>query len=347
MINNGNTEHVRQIFLMCEDKEHILCCLERIEEEIRAKREQEQNLQSANRMARLDELTGVRNKNAFLEYVASIDDKIRTEGRDCLFAMVMCDINDLKLLNDTRGHSFGDEAIQRAGRMICGTFKHSPVFRIGGDEFVAVVDGEDYDRLEELTEQLKKESAANKRSRSGPVVAVGAASFDPEKDNCADDVYQRADSLMYEDKKDIKAARIKAGFAEMGKLQTTITDERKRLLDGMFGALVTIAGGGYIYLNDMRYDFSRWSLLLIDDFGMESEYMYHADKIWQEYIHPDDMEAYKGAVEAVLNGNAEVRPIVYRAKRPDGTYVMLATRGFVLSDSNGDPEYFGGIMIPQ
>ena len=71
------------------------------------------------------------------------------------------------------------------------------------------------------------------------------------------------------------------------------------------------------------------------------------DEVWQEFIHPDDMDTYRDAVNAVLNGNAELRPIIYRARRPDGTYVMLATRGFVLSDSKGDPEYFGGIMILQ
>ena len=51
----------------------------------------------------------------------------------------------------------------------------------------------------------------------------------------------------------------------------------------MFGAMVTVSGGGYVFLNDMRYDFSRWALSLVDDFGLESEYMYHADKIWEKY----------------------------------------------------------------
>ena len=137
----------------------------------------------------------------------------------------------------------------------------------------------------------------------------------------------------------------KDGFMNMNKIDTPITDERRRLLDGLFDAMYTIAGSGYVYLNDMKYDFSRWSLSLIDDFGMESEYMYHADKIWQEYIHPDDLSAYKEAVDAVLSGDAEVRPVVYRARKKDGTYVLLSTRGFVLSDRDGNPDYFGGIII--
>ena len=108
-----------------------------------------------------------------------------------------------------------------------------------------------------------------------------------------------------------------------------------------------MVGEGYVYINDMKYDFSRWSLSLIDDFGMESEYMYHADQIWQDYVHPDDIPAYREAVDAVLCGNAEVHQVFYRARRADGNYVLLTTRGFVLSDADGEPEYFGGIIIQQ
>ncbi len=347
MIINGNTEHVRHIFIMCEDNEHILCCLERIEEEIRAKKEQEQNLQSAKRMANLDNLTGIRNKNAFMEYVAFIDEELKNQANIEPFAIVMCDVNDLKLINDTRGHSFGDEEIQRASRMVCGVFEHSPVYRVGGDEFVAVLKGRDYEQREKLLNKLKAESLANKRSRSGPIVACGMAVYDPEKDEKVDEVYKRADAHMYAVKKELKSTHLIDGFSNMAKIESPISDERKRLLDGMFGALYTIAGEGYVYLNDMKHDFSRWSLSLVHDFNLESEYMYHADRIWQNYIHPEDLKVYRKAVDMAICGNATVTPIYYRARLADGKYVMLTTRAFILSDSNGNPDYFGGIIIPQ
>ena len=95
----------------------------------------------------------------------------------------------------------------------------------------------------------------------------------------------------------------------------------------------------------MRYDFSRWSVSLVDDLGFESEYMYHADKVFRNCIHPDDIEVFESAMQSLFNGKAEVKPIRYRARRKDGTYVILHTRGFVLSDNNGSPEYFGGIIV--
>ncbi len=342
---DGKIYHMRHVDIMCKDRKHIVCCLENIEEEIMRSEEKERDLQSAKRMAHHDALTGVRNSNAFREYADSIDSELEAEGNHSPFGIVMFDINDLKRINDTRGHSFGDEAIQNASRMICNIYKHSPVFRMGGDEFIAFLSGHDYEQRDDLLKKAKSESLANKRSRSGPVVACGMAVYDPQIDHKIDSVYDRADKKMYENKKEIKTLSVKDGFNNMEKINEPIPDERKRLLDGLFGAMFTVAGEGYVYLNDMKYDFSRWSLSLIDDFGLESVYMYHADKIWENYIHPDDMSVYKDAVDAVLSGNAEVKPIVYRARAKDGTYVFLTTRGFVLSDKEGNPEYFGGIMI--
>ena len=347
MIIHGCIEHGRLIYIMCEYNKHIICCFENIEKEFRAKKEQEQDLRSAKLMARLDELTGVRNKNAFKEYISSIDEKLEGGMDQEPFAIVMCDVNDLKLINDTRGHSFGDEVIQRASRMVCGVFAHSPVFRVGGDEFAVVLKGRDYEERENLFSRLKEESLANKRSRSGPVVACGKAEYDPEKDKKVNDVYERADEQMYIVKKEMKSVHLIDGYANMDRVEKLIPDERRRLLDGMFGALYTVAGEGYVFLNDMRYDFSRWSISLVDDFNLESEYMYHADRIWQNYVHPEDLQVYRKAVDTAICGNAQVTPIYYRARMADGTYVMLTTRAFIMSDSDGNPEYFGGIIIPQ
>ncbi len=347
MITNGKIVHIRHIYIMCEDKEHIMFCLENIEADFREKEEHNKNLQSARLMARRDELTGIKNKNAFIEHCETMDEKIGSQAEDHHFGIVMCDLNDLKLLNDTRGHAFGDEAIQRTSRMICDVYKHSPVFRVGGDEFVVVLTGDDYQRRNDLLEKLRAESMANKRLRSGPVVASGMAVFEPDHDKNTADVLKRADDLMYENKKMMKSEQLIESLKKMEGIKESIPDERRRLLDGMFGALLTVAGDGYIYLNDMRYDYSRWSLSLVDDFGLESEYMYHAGKIWQEYVHPDDIKVYEDAVDAALSETATLRSIFYRARKTDGTYVLLTTRCFVLSDSNGNPEYFGGIMIQK
>ena len=347
IILDGKVFHVRHVFMMCQDKKHILCCMENIEAEFQAKEEQERTLRSAEQMARRDELTGIKNKNAFTEFSQRFDTEIKIRNTDLKFAVLICDLNNLKKINDTHGHHFGDEAIQRTSQMICNIFKHSPVFRIGGDEFAALLSDSDFENRKDLLKELKKESYHNMKGRSGPTVACGVAVYNPETDFSFEDVFKRADTEMYENKKEIKSQNVVESFRKIENLEKEIPAERKRLLDSLFGAMVTIANGKYVYLNDMRYDFSRWSLPLINDFDLESQYMYHAEQIWEQYIHPDDIETYKDAVDAVLCGNAELRSIYYRARKPDGTYMLITTRGFVLCDKDGKPEYFGGIMIPQ
>jgi diguanylate cyclase (GGDEF)-like protein len=168
---DGKTIHVRHVNLMCEDKKHILCCLENIEAEFQEKAEQKKNLQSAERMARRDELTGIKNKNAFAEQSLILDNRIKEEGKYFQFGIVMCDVNDLKMINDTRGHSFGDEAIQRTSRIICDIFKHSPVFRIGGDEFSVILQNDDLQNRDALLKQFSEamaEISASAQKRVGP-----------------------------------------------------------------------------------------------------------------------------------------------------------------------------------
>lgn len=345
-ISDGNIIHMRHVIILCNDKRHVICCLENIEKEYVEKETQKKNLKSAELMARRDELTGVKNSNAFKEYTRAIEEEIKNNTKTMKFAVVMCDINDLKNINDTRGHSYGDEAIQATSRLICETFKHSPVFRVGGDEFVSVLMGSDYRERDYLLNKLRTESESNRKSRSGPVVASGLAIFE-EDDKKFGDVLARADKCMYENKNSVKALKNIEEFKNLQRIDTPIPAERKRLLDAFFGALLTVAGGGYIYLNDMRYDFSRWSISLVDDLGFESEYLYHADNIFRKCIHPDDLYVFESAMNLLLSGKPEVAPIRYRARRKDGTYIILHTRGFILTDSNGDPEYFGGIILPD
>ena len=119
------------------------------------------------------------------------------------FAVVWCDLNGLKAVNDTRGHQAGDEYIREACRAICNVFKHSPVYRVGGDEFVAVLTGADFENRASLIERL--EAANDEHIRSGGVIiACGMAELRRESDSCFGTVVERADAAMYEDKKRLK-----------------------------------------------------------------------------------------------------------------------------------------------
>lgn len=345
LVLNDKIIHTRHVIIICEDKKHLLSCIVNIENEVQEKAEQKHHLMSAERMARRDELTGIKNKNAFTEQSQIIDKKIRKNPSSWEFGVVMCDVNNLKTINDTRGHSFGDEAIQKASQMICEIFKHSPVFRIGGDEFIVLLKDNDYKNREELLALLREESITNKKTRVGPVVASGLAVYEPGRDKEFSDVFNRADSLMYENKMELKT--ITEIIQKTAVKNNPITKERKRMLDGLFESYLTIAGDGYVFLNDMKHDFSRWAISLVDDFGLKSEYMYAADKIWEKFIHPDDLPEFRNVMKKILVDHFEVNPVSYRVRKPDGTYILVTFRGFVITDINNTPDYFGGIIVPK
>ena len=102
------------------------------------------------------------------------------------------------------GHEIGDRYIKEACRLICERFQHSPVYRIGGDEFVAVLEGSDYENRRALLAAFEQMMDAN-LAQGNIAVASGCAVFDPSVDRGAHTVLERADSKMYQRKKRMKA----------------------------------------------------------------------------------------------------------------------------------------------
>ena len=139
-------------------------------------------------------------KNAFKEMEEEIQIEI-DKGTTDSFAMVVCDVNGLKQVNDEQGHQAGDEYIRAACHMICHIYDHSPVFRIGGGEFVVILRGADYENRVTLLEQMKSTALANQES-GGVIVAAGMADYDGDATIAA--VFERADKEMYENKYQLK-----------------------------------------------------------------------------------------------------------------------------------------------
>ena len=160
-------------------------------------------MEAANRKAYKDGLTGVKNKLAYLESLADIEISLEN-GSLKEYGVVVFDLNGLKTVNDTMGHEAGDEYIKSASRLITQVYRHSPVFRIGGDEFVTILKDDDYKRREELEKTFLKAVEEN-RKKGLVVVSSGMAVYMPETDGSFNDVFKRADALMYERKEQLKA----------------------------------------------------------------------------------------------------------------------------------------------
>lgn len=173
-----------------------------LDTDAQVKKDMEYNrkLMAARDIANIDTLTHVKNKHAYVDVEDQLDRLIEQKNAP-EFALIVFDINGLKEVNDTKGHHVGDEFIKNGCHRICKTFQHSPVFRIGGDEFVVIAQGDDLAHINELLEAFQ--DGNKERIGSGEaVIAVGMKEYSNEKSVAA--VFEKADKEMYKNKKQLK-----------------------------------------------------------------------------------------------------------------------------------------------
>lgn len=160
-------------------------------------------IKDLNDLAYADALTAVHNKGAFDKYVQGFQEELDRDPNQ-EFGICIFDCNNLKTINDSSGHEKGDLYLKAACSLICEVFNHSPVFRIGGDEFAVVLRNNDFQNRNELID-LFDAACAQRRAEKKDAweqidVARGLAVYDPGIDHSVNDVARRADKLMYENK---------------------------------------------------------------------------------------------------------------------------------------------------
>lgn len=193
-------------FVINGEKDDITAELEKAVE--REKKNYEELL-NTRVLAYKDTLTGVKSKLAYAEFESKKNSDIENR-RNLEFAVAVFDVNGLKEVNDNFGHKRGDQFIMDACNIICRQFKRSPVFRIGGDEFVALLERDDFDNRAELTASFNEKMETPEDSECPVIIAMGVTEYIDGQDENFHDVFVRADKLMYERKRELKT-RNKSG----------------------------------------------------------------------------------------------------------------------------------------
>lgn len=145
-----------------------------------------------------DALTGVKNRYAYERFIQTLDKK----SLDDDLIIISADVNGLKVVNDTNGHSAGDELLIGAAQVLDETFgKMGKVFRTGGDEFQVIIntDSELY--------KLQRDFDANMKKWKGKKVdelhiSIGYALSKDNKGKTFAGLTQKADKQMYRNKQD-------------------------------------------------------------------------------------------------------------------------------------------------
>ncbi|NIS81207.1 MAG: diguanylate cyclase [Anaerolineales bacterium] len=143
-----------------------------------------------------DVLTGIYNRGYFEEEMARLE-----RGRQFPISVVMVDIDDLKVINDTLGHEAGDETLRRSATVLRKIFRADDVVaRIGGDEFAVLLPGSDADVVETAVERLRREiEEHNIQHEKNPLsLSIGSATI--HRGESVTSAMRDADKQMYEEK---------------------------------------------------------------------------------------------------------------------------------------------------
>ena len=155
-------------------------------------------------LAYTDKLTGLNNKAAFDITKGVIESEVEM-GR-ASFSVVVMDVNNLKLINDSLGHEKGDILLQHAAQCMRSAFVGYPLYRIGGDEFCSIVNNDDPELIIERMQRLVDDYSRRDYPEFGiPYqVAAGAAVYEKNRDGSFTEVFNRADEAMYVNKRILK-----------------------------------------------------------------------------------------------------------------------------------------------
>ena len=144
-------------------------------------------------MSYRDQLTDIGNRHAMNDYIVRIDSE-KSLG------IVYCDVTGLKRVNDRDGHEAGDKLLLRASGCLKRFFSDCALFRIGGDEFLAICPEISEEELRGRVERLRTDMRENEA-----IMAIGVVWRQNVRENI-NALLSEADSLMYEDKRAYYAA---------------------------------------------------------------------------------------------------------------------------------------------
>jgi diguanylate cyclase (GGDEF)-like protein len=147
-------------------------------------------------VARTDSLTGLLNRRAFEEMLSRQLRRANHTGR--FLALLLLDIDRFKVVNDTWGHLAGDRVIQKVSSTLLEGLRPSDVLsRIGGEEFIALLQDATVAQAEEVAERLRTEIADLTGLPGNAQITISIGVAQSRQDEKPDELFHRCDKAMY------------------------------------------------------------------------------------------------------------------------------------------------------
>ena len=286
----------------------------------------------------MDAMTGVESRNSYERDIQEYDRQYQSNPEQ-KFIFLFADMNNLKSVNGLFGHDAGDEYIQFIASTLRNCLKSAEhIYRMGGDEFLAIYRNAEEKTVEAETEQVHRvcDEAAKKKEYT-PMLATGYAVSGPQYRNLHD-VLRVADYMMYQHKAELKREMSTGATHKGTKLNLT------GLLDKSFEAMCLNDGDCYPFMQNMETGVTRVAPRLEEAFGLEKVFFADFDEAWLNRIHPEDRAAFAADMESVRKEESgrQFRP--YRVMNAKGDYMTMVTHGGVYHGKDGEPDLFAGYI---
>lgn len=156
-------------------------------------------IDSLNQQISADPLTGINNRRELNLFLLRETKDPDYKG---VLALIMMDVDGFKMVNDTYGHFYGDGILVTVADILKQSCKNTPAFlaRYGGDEFCIVYPAKNKHAVENLIETIQSNVIAWNSLQKEPVtigLSIGYSLWNPDTDECAEELYNRADQEMY------------------------------------------------------------------------------------------------------------------------------------------------------
>lgn len=302
-------------------------------------------LKRLNLMSYWDKLTGTMNRHALFELFEK-DKKYETLG------VIFCDVSGLKKVNDTLGHEAGDEMLKTCAKTIRDSLNTERIFRVGGDEFVAVILDQSEPEFQHTVENLKHDIM-----KSQYHIAVGS-DWTNEQEVRLEDKIKVADQHMYEDKKAFYNIISASREDEMVTVQDV--KEKKSLFyaylksnyfdsESMFQSLTMTDASHYVYFGDLQTNTYYISDNMRDTFGYKSNIVQDLLVSWEDRIvMPEHKELYRKDIASMLQEKRTTHDLRYKVQDVSGNVKWIRCCGKLQWDEdNTKPLFFSGSVSTQ
>lgn len=307
-----------------------------------------------NKMSYQDLLTGAYNHNAMFEHNM-------LGGNWKSFGTIYCDINGLKETNDTQGHSAGNALIQKCYQVLKKSLHTEWIYRVGGDEFVALY----YDVGEDM---LKKEVEGLRLAamQSMCQISIGSAWSDQIPID-TDQVLNDADTQMYKEKEQYYANLVRTIDETVQKTvegssfsaNQSMADYQiklRRFLSNTYCDLsffLTILGNdtstSYFFFGDMQKNLFFISENMRKKFGFENNIVSDLINRWAERIvEPHLLKRFWDDINAMLENRKDYHDLRYQIADAQGKKIWIRCFGKIKWNESGTkPLFFAGRMTQQ